>query len=335
MSFCVPAQQILKAYSRRVDRQVVFDQMLQGTKADGVPDFVFQISRMWRVRGKTVKTWVDLVVGEGKTPSVMGSVLRVVAQQLQEDVRASCMQTCDYVRLRLMRYGFLTYLDGTFFIKRLGNDVYAFTDALPPDAQNPTITEMLLYIAPKQHEEGPWQDIPAGDQSAAQASQQATVRVQNSIGSSSTSSLITEPSHPEEALDYADEILGSGQTGNVVLARFYGQPAAIKSLDLSKQDHLVGRLQNEVEIYDHLQDLQGACIPRLLGHGLWHNDTTLFMATSVIQGYHPSYEGNPPQVLTTIEQVSELQSPLEGGLRPLNVSCSAATVLRVRAQQGS
>eukprot|EP00878_Enallax_costatus_P034303 GHUV01038026.1.p1 GENE.GHUV01038026.1~~GHUV01038026.1.p1 ORF type:complete len:120 (+),score=21.44 GHUV01038026.1:905-1264(+) len=77
---------------------------------------------------------------------------------------------------------------------------------------------------------------------------------------------------------------------------------------------------------DHLQDLQGACIPRLLGHGLWHNDTTLFMATSVIQGYHPSYEGNPPQVLTTIEQALRSihnHGVLHGDLRVENILLAA------------
>lgn len=43
-----------------------------------------------------------------------------------------------------MRYGFLTYLNGTFFIKRVGQDEFAFTDAIQADGEDPTLLEMLL-----------------------------------------------------------------------------------------------------------------------------------------------------------------------------------------------
>lgn len=43
-----------------------------------------------------------------------------------------------------MRYGFLTYLNGTFFIRRMGQHTYAFTDAIRPNDKHPTLLEMLL-----------------------------------------------------------------------------------------------------------------------------------------------------------------------------------------------
>jgi hypothetical protein len=43
-----------------------------------------------------------------------------------------------------MTYGFLTYTNGTFFIKRVGQHDYAFTDTIRPDDTDPTVLEMLL-----------------------------------------------------------------------------------------------------------------------------------------------------------------------------------------------
>ena len=43
-----------------------------------------------------------------------------------------------------MRYGFLTYLNGTFFIRRVGQHDHAFTDAIGPCDTDPTVREMLL-----------------------------------------------------------------------------------------------------------------------------------------------------------------------------------------------
>ncbi len=52
-----------------------------------------------------------------------------------------------YHRLQILQdmvYGFLTYLNGTFFIKRVEQDTYAFTDAFTPSASRLTVLEMLL-----------------------------------------------------------------------------------------------------------------------------------------------------------------------------------------------
>jgi hypothetical protein len=43
-----------------------------------------------------------------------------------------------------MRYGFLTYLNGTYFIQRQEEHAYAFTNAIWATQENPTLLEMLL-----------------------------------------------------------------------------------------------------------------------------------------------------------------------------------------------
>lgn len=40
---------------------------------------------------------------------------------------------------------------------------------------------------------------------------------------------------------------------------------------------------------EHLAPLQGKCIPALLDYGLWHEGTTFFVATTVVEGEHPGH----------------------------------------------
>jgi len=43
-----------------------------------------------------------------------------------------------------MRYGFLTFLNGTYFIRREEEHAYAFTNAIFATDEDPTCLEMLL-----------------------------------------------------------------------------------------------------------------------------------------------------------------------------------------------
>lgn len=43
-----------------------------------------------------------------------------------------------------MTYGWLTCLNATYFIKRVAEHTYQFTNALYTDTKNPTVLEMLL-----------------------------------------------------------------------------------------------------------------------------------------------------------------------------------------------
>ncbi|KIY98612.1 hypothetical protein MNEG_9350 [Monoraphidium neglectum] len=143
-----------------------------------------------------------------------------------------------------MTYGFLTYLNGTYFIKRTGHHQYAFTRAIMSFDKEPTVLEMLMCAG------------------GASGGHQAGSR---------------EQPHAKSALEFTNERLG-----------FYGQPAAIKAIDVSKQGHLLPKMQAEVAIYDRLRSLQGVSIPILYGSGFWNYANTYFVATSVISGQHPS-----------------------------------------------
>ena len=43
-----------------------------------------------------------------------------------------------------MRYGFVTYLNGTMFLKRTVDKEFLVTDAIMPSSQDPTLLEMLV-----------------------------------------------------------------------------------------------------------------------------------------------------------------------------------------------
>lgn len=46
--------------------------------------------------------------------------------------------------MQAMAYGFLTCLNGTYFIKRTGHHEYEFTNVIKPFDTDPTVLEMLM-----------------------------------------------------------------------------------------------------------------------------------------------------------------------------------------------
>jgi hypothetical protein len=85
-----------------------------------------------RVSANVIKT-----VGKNAGPELGCHVGAHALVLVQEDTKT-------HIIAQDMRYGFLTYLNGTFFIKRVGQDEYAFTDAIQADGEDLTLLEMLL-----------------------------------------------------------------------------------------------------------------------------------------------------------------------------------------------
>eukprot|EP00878_Enallax_costatus_P018660 GHUV01019654.1.p1 GENE.GHUV01019654.1~~GHUV01019654.1.p1 ORF type:complete len:336 (+),score=92.41 GHUV01019654.1:396-1403(+) len=268
----------------------------------------------------------EIACGEGKDRAVMKSVDSTIFSPLiTTAVHASCAQACDYATLRRFRYAWLTWLNGTIFIKRLEQHTYAFTDVFAPNkAPNNadlTVMEMLLYITLKRREEGKWPEPPTGygvarspgSSPTGDAGELGIISGGHLHVSSPNSKTAAQqqpgntavPRHPEAALRFTNKRLGRGEFGYVAVASFYGLEAAIKALDLSKKGHMLARLQHEVHIYGVLEPLQGDCIPKLLGHGLWHHDNAYFVATSVVHGGHPDSSSSiscPPQAIKAAEE---------------------------------
>ncbi|CAG8605440.1 16367_t:CDS:1 [Funneliformis mosseae] len=64
-------------------------------------------------------------------------------------------------------------------------------------------------------------------------------------------------------------ILGQGRSGKTLLCEFCGNTIALKCADLSKTPHVLKEMQQEVNIYKILSDIQGIHIPNLLCYGFY------------------------------------------------------------------
>jgi len=279
----------------------------------GLPDFILS-------RGAPGTAAVDeVVVGEGKTPAVMLSIVDITrpSKADQPALRSCAEQIGCYMRDRGHRYGFLTYLHATIFIKRKAQDTYAFSLAQECTGTDPSVREMLTYITLKSLEEGPWAGggqpeavpgvVPASTlgQSAAQASaagsstgRQTRSTTQAAAAAGQQGQQQRYITYPEAALQVSKTILGTGQTGAVYLASFDGVPCAVKMADDFNQKELVHILENEVAAYERLSMLQGSTIPVLHGCGYWR--CVFFVATSYIKGVHPG--PSMPAALPAAEQ---------------------------------
>jgi hypothetical protein len=79
------------------------------------------------------------------------------------------------------------------------------------------------------------------------------------------------------------QLLGHGSTGLVLAGRWQGQPAAIKLLRVLGWEPAAG-FTWEARVYRCLRELQGKCVPRLLGQGYTDDGREYFMALSMVCG---------------------------------------------------
>eukprot|EP00882_Tetradesmus_deserticola_P015904 GHRQ01016960.1.p1 GENE.GHRQ01016960.1~~GHRQ01016960.1.p1 ORF type:complete len:292 (+),score=48.71 GHRQ01016960.1:377-1252(+) len=180
----------------------------------------------------------EVATGEGKVPSVMRVITNNIETTGASYIRSCAEQACSYIKSREHRYGFLTHLHGTFFIKRTADDSYAFSKAVLCTDTQPSVAEALAYIIMKSVEEGPWKYSGQSEPGAIPASalgQDASRAAHQSQGSYRRSprpaaadqqgqpgqqgQQCSYPRHPQAALVLSDITLGRGQTGRVRLAR--------------------------------------------------------------------------------------------------------------------
>ena len=77
-------------------------------------------------------------------------------------------------------------------------------------------------------------------------------------------------------------ILGQGRSGKTLLCEFRGNTIALKSADLSKApSHVLKEMQNEVEIYKILANIQGKYIPKLECYGYYGGGMCYVIGTTL------------------------------------------------------
>jgi len=220
-------------------------------------------------------------------------------------------------------YGFLTTYRHTFFIKRLARKHYAITNAFLPTSTNPSVPEMLFYLAgqardivlqasggaassapaPADDPAGPAAHGSSGNPApgnpapgnpakvartgSAPAGTAGGAQHTHSTCAGTSASLEGWPLLPEDALTFGMP-LGRGACGLVSEGRLFGQLAAIKCVDACNSPDLMRYLQHEASVLSgRLADLQGACVPVLHAAGFWRGGLVFLLATSRIIGTHP------------------------------------------------
>jgi serine/threonine protein kinase len=78
--------------------------------------------------------------------------------------------------------------------------------------------------------------------------------------------------------------LGAGATGDVYQGVYGGQAAAVKVMGQASSWRPAGSYKWEYTVYQQLGELQGSCVPRVLGHGLIDFYDEYFIALELLQG---------------------------------------------------
>ncbi|KAJ2559243.1 hypothetical protein GGH12_005477, partial [Coemansia sp. RSA 1822] len=73
------------------------------------------------------------------------------------------------------------------------------------------------------------------------------------------------------------QMLGNGRCGEVFKGWFNGTQVALKCCSATASLEILRELSNEVLVYEHLSDIQGTVMPRLLTHGLLAVEGQLFL----------------------------------------------------------
>ncbi|KAJ2114338.1 hypothetical protein GGF48_005085, partial [Coemansia sp. RSA 921] len=105
------------------------------------------------------------------------------------------------------------------------------------------------------------------------------------------------------------ERLGSSRSGTVYSGLAAGRPVAVKVADADADAEIIRELRSEVEVYQHLAELQGDDIPRLIDHGLLEVDGTLRPA--LVQKQIGNWAGadDQPEMLPLSVRQSAMDTP--------------------------
>ncbi|KAJ3270884.1 hypothetical protein HDV01_007355 [Terramyces sp. JEL0728] len=251
-------------------------------------------------------------------------------------IRNAVNQIYYYMTINHLQYGTLTSFEHTFFLKRVkvedacdGLETLVISKGIPYNSTNPTILQCIAYIL-SLADGAPFSSPPTSPVRMQSVSlprevnrESSTVGRYNTLASRINS--VTNIQHssqydsqPNSGTDLTltltenntkdneshfsledfsiKSILGYGRTKVYYEAK---HQLALKAIDLWKQSHLLPELQNEVQVYNLLFDLQGIGIPQMVLHGYWEGGMYCL-------GF--SMCGNVPQTLTESQKQSILST---------------------------
>jgi hypothetical protein len=225
---------------------------------------------------------------------------RIDGQNVNIHIQRAINQVYTYTVANRLEYGILTSCDSTFFLKRVkiendldGVEQLLISSCISHDSVSPTILQSIAYfmsIADGSRISSP----PLSSSSSSSSYQQSSISFNPSSGSDCDLDLSTSSQSSNylpgssgssfnskgakkgvsksKEVDFCledfkiDYVLGYGRTKVYYEAK---NQLALKAIDLFKHADMIPELENEIEIYECLIDLQGAMIPKLLLHGYW------------------------------------------------------------------
>jgi predicted Ser/Thr protein kinase len=193
-------------------------------------------------------------------------------------------QIFTYMKESQLQYGVLSTYQHHWFLRRPADEpsVLYISKTLPIQSQSPPVLKTYAYmvqvLCADSFSRNPVITTDKRNKhsvSCFESTTKSTKGIKTVIASKKKPSPSTNEKMqtPIQDLSFADfkykSILGQGRSGKTLLCEFRGNTIALKCTDLSKNPHVLEEMQQEVNIYKILSDIQGIHIPNLLCYGFY------------------------------------------------------------------
>uniref|UniRef100_A0A1D1Y2D2 Serine/threonine-protein kinase grp n=1 Tax=Anthurium amnicola TaxID=1678845 RepID=A0A1D1Y2D2_9ARAE len=205
--------------------------------------------------------------------------------EMNEHARDVIRQIFTYMAEAELQYGVLSTYQHHWFLRRPADEpsVLYISDTLLIHSQSPPVLKTYAYmvqvLCADSFSRNPVittdkrkrQSVSYSESTTKSTKRGRTTVIASKKKSSSSTNEIKQT--PIQNINFADfkykSILGQGRSGKTLLCEFRGNTIALKCADLSKTPHVLKEMQQEVNIYRILSDIQGIHIPNLLCYGFY------------------------------------------------------------------
>ena len=238
--------------------------------------FVYEIKGKWTLDPQLFERGrIDMFVGEDLLLDAAHSCLRNAINQIY---------TCMVVNY--LQYGILSSFNFTFFLKRVkvenssdGFEQLLISTGIAHNATSPTVLQCIAYFLSLADGTPFTSPPPSPLRQSPRTSRSSTTNSPSAFQTrAEPQNLTTENESTQQDADLSYENDFALEDFNIKCVLGSGRPkvyyeekhqVALKAIDLWKQSDMLAELQNEIEIYRLLSDLQGRCIPKLVLYGYW------------------------------------------------------------------
>ncbi|CAG8525632.1 4526_t:CDS:2 [Funneliformis mosseae] len=211
--------------------------------------------------------------------------------EMNEHARDVIRQTFTYMAEAQLQYGVLSTYQHHWFLRRPADEpsVLYISKTLLIQSQSPPVLKTYAYMVQVlcadffsrnpvvTTDKRKRQSVSYSESTTKSTKKGRTTVIASKKPYSSTNEKRQTP--PIQNLSFADfkykSILGQGRSGKTLLCEFRGNTIALKCADLSKTPHILKEMQQEVNIYKILSDIQGIHISNLLCYGFYERQRVM------------------------------------------------------------